>query len=171
MPDRPQAAAPTFTPLELRATLGQFATGVTIITTRDPATGRAVGFTANSFNSVSLEPPLVLWSLSRRSSSLEVFLRSTHFAINVLTAEQRLLAERFSSKAADRFEGVRWSAGTGGSPVIEEVAAVFQCFHHSHHEAGDHLLFIGQVERCERRLGAAPLVFHGGRFFAGLAGA
>lgn len=158
---------PPFTALELRAALGQFATGVTIITTRE-AGGRPVGLTANSFNSVSLEPPLVLWSLARRSSSLAAFTASAHFAINVLAAEQRPLAERFASKAVDRFEGVPWRAGEGGAPVLDGVAAVFECRHHSHHEAGDHVIFIGRVERCERRLGAAPLVFHGGRFFAGL---
>jgi flavin reductase (DIM6/NTAB) family NADH-FMN oxidoreductase RutF len=167
-PARPSAApTPAFTPLELRGALGQFATGVTIITTRE-AGGRPVGLTANSFNSVSLEPPLILWSLARRSSSLPAFVAGAHFAVNVLTAEQRPLAERFASKAADRFEGVAWRAGVGGAPVLDGTAAVFECRHHSHHEAGDHVIFIGQVERCERRLGAAPLVFHGGRFFARL---
>ncbi|MBI5333800.1 MAG: flavin reductase family protein [Burkholderiales bacterium] len=158
---------PPFTALDLRAALGQFATGVTVITTRE-AGGRPVGLTANSFNSVSLEPPLILWSLARRSSSLAAFIAGGHFAVNVLTAEQRPLAERFASKAADRFDGVPWRAGEGGAPVLDGVAAVFECRHHSHHEAGDHVIFIGQVERCERRLGAAPLVFHGGRFFTGL---
>lgn len=167
----PQAAPAPFTTLELRAALGQFATGVTVITTTAAAGesgSRPVGLTANSFNSVSLEPPLILWSLSRRSSSLDAFLAGRHFTVNVLTAEQRLVAERFASKAADRFEGVAWRAGLGGAPVIDGAAAVFECRHHSHHEAGDHVIFIGQVERCERRLGAAPLVFHGGRFFTGL---
>lgn len=167
-PGSPRADPPLpFTALELRAALGQFATGVTIITTRE-AGGRPVGLTANSFNSVSLEPPLILWSLARRSSSLAAFIAGSHFSVNVLTAEQRPLAERFASKAADRFDGVPWRAGEGGAPVLDGVAAVFECRHHSHHEAGDHIIFIGQVERCERRLGAAPLVFHGGRFFAGL---
>lgn len=162
-----RAATPSFTSQEFRAALGQFATGVTIVTTRD-AHGATVGLTANSFNSVSLEPPLVLWSLAKRSSSLAAFEAGTHFCINVLTAEQRMLAERFASKAIDRFEGVTWSEGAGGAPVIDGAAAVFECFHHSHYDAGDHIIFIGQVERCDRRLGAAPLLFHGGRLFTDL---
>ena len=164
---RPVATPPTFTSQEFRAALGQFATGVTIVTTRD-GNGHAVGLTANSFNSVSLEPPLVLWSLSKRSSSLPAFTAGTHFCINVLTAEQRPLAERFASKALDRFEGVQWFDGAGRAPVIAEAAAVFECFHHSHHDAGDHVIFIGQVERCNRRLGAQPLLFVGGRLVADL---
>jgi flavin reductase (DIM6/NTAB) family NADH-FMN oxidoreductase RutF len=164
---RPVAAPPSFTSQEFRAALGQFATGVTIVTTRD-AQGHAVGLTANSFNSVSLEPPLVLWSLSKRSSSLPAFTAGTHFCINVLTAEQRMLAERFASKAVDRFEGVHWRPGSGNAPVIEGVAAAFECFHHSHHDAGDHVIFIGQVERCDRRLGAPPLLFVGGRLVSDL---
>lgn len=162
-----RAAKPSFTSQEFRAALGQFATGVTIVTTRD-AQGATVGLTANSFNSVSLDPPLVLWSLSKRSSSLAAFEAGTHFSISVLTAEQRMLAERFASKAVDRFEGVAWTPGAGGAPVIEGAAAVFECFHHSHYDAGDHIIFIGQVERCERRLGAAPLLFHGGRLVSDL---
>lgn len=158
-----RAAQPSFTSQEFRAALGQFATGVTIVTTRD-AQGHTVGLTANSFNSVSLDPPLVLWSLAKRSSSLAAFKGGTHFCINVLTHEQRLLAERFASKAIDRFDGVAWRSGAGGAPIIDGAAAVFECFHHSHHDAGDHIIFIGQVERCDRRLGSAPLVFHGGRF-------
>lgn len=158
-----RAAKPSFSSQEFRAALGQFATGVTIVTTRDKQ-GHAVGLTANSFNSVSLDPPLVLWSLSKRSSSLPAFKTGTHFCINVLALEQRMLAERFASKALDRFEGVAWRDGSGGAPIIEGAAAAFECFHHSHHDAGDHIIFIGQVERCDRRLGSAPLVFHGGRF-------
>lgn len=158
-----RAAKPSFTSQEFRAALGQFATGVTIVTTRD-AQGHTVGLTANSFNSVSLDPPLVLWSLAKRSSSLAAFENGTHFCINVLTLEQRPLAERFASKAVDRFEGVDWRDGAGGAPIIDGAAAVFECFHHSHYDAGDHIIFIGQVERCDRRLGTAPLVFHGGRF-------
>ena len=160
--DLPRHAPAAFSSQELRAALGQFATGVTIVSTLD-AQGRPVGLTANSFNSVSLEPPLVLWSLARRSGSLPAFAGCAHFCINVLTADQRWLAERFASKALDRFEGVAWHAGVGGSPVIDGAAAVFECRHHSHHEAGDHLIFIGQVERCSRRLGAPPLLFVGGR--------
>ncbi len=161
------AGAPPFTPEEFRAALGQFTTGVTIVTARTPA-GVLVGLTANSFNSVSLSPPLVLWSLARQSSSLTAFLTATHYAINVLAADQRQLAERFARKGIDRFEGVKWREGLTGAPLIPGAVAVFECAHRSHHDAGDHVIFVSQVAHCARRIGAAPLVFHGGRFFSEL---
>lgn len=152
---------------DFRAALGQFATGVTIVTARD-AQGQLVGLTANSFNSVSLSPPLVLWSLGLQSATLPAFQSASHYAINVLAADQRLLAERFARKGIDRFEGTAWRAGLTGAPVIEGAVAVFECRQRSQHEAGDHLVFVGQVEHCRRRVGVAPLVFHGGRFFTDL---
>ncbi|MFW9617786.1 flavin reductase family protein [Aquabacterium sp.] len=159
------AALPPFTSDEFRAALGQFATGITIVTARD-AEGRLVGLTANSFNSVSLSPPLVLWSLSKQSTSMPGFLSATHYAINVLAADQRLLAERFASKGIDRFEGTAWHAGLSGAPVIDGAVAVFECSHRSQHDEGDHVIFVGKVEHCSRRIGVAPLLFHGGRFFS-----
>ncbi|MBA4110856.1 MAG: flavin reductase [Leptothrix sp. (in: Bacteria)] len=165
--DTPVPAGAPFTPEEFRAALGQFTTGVTIVTARTPE-GVLVGLTANSFNSVSLSPPLVLWSLARQSSSLPAFLSATHYAINVLAADQRLLAERFARKGIDRFEGVPWREGLTGAPVIPGAVAVFECAHRSHHDAGDHVIFVSQVAHCNRRIGAEPLVFHGGRFFSDL---
>lgn len=162
---RPVATPPDFTSQEFRAALGQFATGVTIVTTRD-AQGHAVGLTANSFNSVSLSPPLVLWSLAKQSTSMPGFLSATHYAINVLAADQRLLAERFASKGIDRFDGTAWHAGLSGAPVIDGAVAVFECSHRSQHDEGDHVIFVGKVEHCSRRIGVAPLLFHGGRFFS-----
>lgn len=160
------AASPAaYTAQELRAVLGQFATGVTIITTLGTH-GRPVGLTANSFNSVSLVPPLVLWSLSCGSGSAGHFEAASHFAVNVLAAEQRPLAERFASRAQDRFSGVDWRAGTGGVPILEGAAAVFECRARSRYPEGDHVIYVGEVERCARRLGAVPLLFWGGRFFA-----
>lgn len=153
-----------FTSLELRAALSQFATGVTIITTLD-GQGQPIGFTANSFNSVSLDPPLILWSVKRSSNSMPAFEACTSFAVNVLSGEQRLLAERFASKAADRFAGVEWRVGAGGSPVLEGAASVFECRVRSRYPEGDHVIYVGEVLHCTRRLGAAPLVFWGGRFF------
>ncbi len=159
--------ATPFTPEEFRAALGQFATGVTIVTARD-ANGRLLGLTANSFNSVSLSPPLVLWSLTRQSSSMPGLLSAQHYAINVLAADQRLLAERFARKGIDRFEGSPWRPGLTGAPVIEGAVAVFECGHHGQHDAGDHVIFVGKVLHCRRRVGVRPLVFHGGRFFTDL---
>ena len=144
-----------------------FATGVTIVTARDAA-GQRVGLTANSFNSVSLEPPLVLWSLSRRAGSMAAFSSGSHYAINILAADQRALAERFAGQRAGRFDGVALREGACGAPLIDGAAAVFECFNRSRYEEGDHIIFVGEVERCEQRAGASPLIFHGGRFFTEL---
>ncbi len=158
---------PSFSSPEFRAALGSFATGVTIVTALD-ASGRPVGLTANSFNSVSLSPPLVLWSLSKRAGSMPAFTNGSHYAINILAADQRLLAERFASKDVDRFAGVGVRRGAGGVPVLEGSAAVFECFNRSQYEEGDHIIFVGEVEHCERREGALPLIYHGGRYFTEL---
>jgi flavin reductase (DIM6/NTAB) family NADH-FMN oxidoreductase RutF len=162
-----RALAPSFSVPEFRAALGMFATGVTIVTGRD-ADGLRIGLTANSFNSVSLDPPLVLWSLARAAGSMPAFTRGSHYAINILAADQRELAERFSRKAIDRFEGVAYHEGAGGAPILEGAAAVFECFNRSRYAEGDHVIFVGEVERCERRPGAQPLIFHGGRYFTEL---
>jgi flavin reductase (DIM6/NTAB) family NADH-FMN oxidoreductase RutF len=150
-----------------RAALGMFATGVTIVTARG-ADGTLVGLTANSFNSVSLDPPLVLWSLARRAGSMPVFARGSHYAINILAADQKDLAQRFATRDIDRFAGVSWREGTGGAPVLDGVAAVFECANRSQYEEGDHVIFVGEVERCAARAGAQPLIFHGGRYFTEL---
>jgi flavin reductase (DIM6/NTAB) family NADH-FMN oxidoreductase RutF len=162
-----RAQAPSFSVDHFRAALGMFATGVTIVTARD-ANGMRVGLTANSFNSVSLDPPLVLWSLSRQAGSMPAFTRGSHYAINILSAEQRLLAERFASKEPDRFAGVAFREGINGALILEGAAAVFECFNRSQYEEGDHVIFVGEVERCTRREGAQPLIFHGGRYFTEL---
>ncbi|MEO7335232.1 MAG: flavin reductase family protein, partial [Caldimonas sp.] len=112
-----QAAAPGFSMLDFRAALGMFATGVTIVTARDAA-GLPVGITANSFNSVSLSPPLVLWSLARVAGSMAAFERGSHYAINILAADQHDLAVRFAAKSIDRFAGVPFREGAGGAPVL-----------------------------------------------------
>ena len=144
-----------------------FATGVTIVTTR-AADGRPIGLTANSFNSVSLEPPLVLWSLSQAAASLAAFRAGSHYAINVLAADQKALAERFAAKGADRWSGVDSVPGAGGAPLIAGSAATFECFNRSRYDEGDHVIFVGEVERCTWRPGAAPVLLHGGRVFTEL---
>jgi flavin reductase (DIM6/NTAB) family NADH-FMN oxidoreductase RutF len=144
-----------------------FATGVTIVTAR-AADGGVVGLTANSFNSVSLDPPLVLWSLSRAAASLAAFSKGSHYAINVLAADQKALAERFAMRVADRFAGVDFDEGAGGAPLLHGAAATFECFNRSRYEEGDHVIFVGEVERCAHRAGATPLLFHGGRYFTEL---
>lgn len=159
-----QAQPPTFSAQEFRAALGMFATGVTIVTARAPD-GTTLGLTANSFNSVSLAPPLVLWSLSRAAASMPVFSAGSHYAINVLAADQMELADRFARKGADRWAGVTFDLGAGGAPLLHGAAATFECFNRSRYEEGDHVIFIGEVERCAHREGASPLLFHGGRYY------
>ena len=159
-----KAQPPSFSSLEFRIALGMFATGVTIVTAR-AQDGGVVGLTANSFNSVSLEPPLVLWSLARAAASLAAFSKGSHYAINVLAADQKALAERFALKGADRWRGVESSEGLGGAPLLQGAAATFECFNRSRYEEGDHVIFVGEVERCAHRPGASPLLFHGGRFY------
>ncbi len=161
----PRARPPSFTPQEFRSALGMFATGVTIVTAR-AANGRLVGLTANSFNSVSLNPPLVLWSLARAAGSMAVFSAGSHYAINVLAADQQALAQRFAAKDVDRWAGVTWTAGVAGAPLLDGAAASFECFNRSRYEEGDHVIFVGEVERCTHRADASPLLFHGGRFYA-----
>ncbi|MBA2673319.1 flavin reductase family protein [Ramlibacter sp.] len=161
----PAKAAPRpFSSSQFRAALGMFATGVTIVTARDAA-GLPVGITANSFASVSLDPPLVLWSLARVAGSMPVFEQGSHYAINILASDQHDLATRFASRSIDRFAGVPFREGRGGAPVLEGTAAAFECFNRSRYEEGDHVIFVGQVERCTWRAGASPLLFHGGRYY------
>ena len=145
-----------------RDAMAQFATGVTIVTARAPDES-FVGFTANSFNSVSLDPPLVIWSLARRSRSLAAFEGAERYAVNVLAHDQIELARRFSKPHADRFAGVDFRRGEAGAPLIEGCVAWLECRHHALHPAGDHMLFVGEVEACAYRA-AAPLLWHGGRY-------
>ena len=159
--------APPFTRQDFRAALGLFATGVTIVTAR-AADGTPVGLTANSFNSVSLSPPLVLWSLSLQAGSMPVFAKGSHYAIHILAADQRALAERFAARGADRFAGLDWREGSGGVPLLDGAAAVLECHNRNRHEEGDHVIFVGEVEQCRYRADASPLIFHGGRFYTEL---
>jgi flavin reductase (DIM6/NTAB) family NADH-FMN oxidoreductase RutF len=141
-----------------------FATGVTIVTRRT-ASGDLLGLTANSFNSVSLEPPLVLWSLAKAAGSLAEFSAGSHYAINILAADQHDLALRFSTKGLNRFADVAHSKGVSGAPLLDGAAATFECFNRSRYDEGDHVIFVGEVEHCSHRAGASPLLFHGGRFY------
>ena len=160
-----QARPPDFSTLEFRAALCMFATGVTIVTARS-AEGTLVGLTANSFNSVSLAPPLVLWSLSRGASSMAAFSNGMHYAINVLAADQQALALRFATRGANRWAGVAFTEGVRGAPLLAGAAASFECFNRSQYHEGDHVIFVGEVERCAHRAEASPLLYHGGRFYA-----
>ncbi len=157
--------AEPFSQREFRDALGQFATGVTIITARGPQ-GHAVGTTVSSFNAVSLSPALVLWSLGLMANSLPVFRQSTHYAIHVLSAAQKPLAELFARKGADRFSHTAHHDSVHGVPLLEGCAAVFECRNLRQHEEGDHMLFIGEVQRCEHHTDRTPLLYHAGHMHA-----
>ena len=141
-----------------------FATGVTIVTARGPD-GTLTGLTASSFNSVSLTPPLVLWSLAHKSASRLVLATGSHYAINVLAASQKHLAERFATRGVDRWQDVVHRPGICGAPLLEGAVATFECFNRSRHAEGDHVIFVGEVERCTHHAGVPPLLYHGGRFY------
>jgi len=153
---------PPFDAKALRSALGRFTTGVTIATCRD-ADGRAVGLTCNSFNSLSLDPPLVLWSLRASSPALPAFCAASHFAINILAEGQIELSRRFASAVPDRFAEGQWADGISGAPVLGGCTAVFECALRSQQEAGDHVLFIGQVERMHEAA-LPPLLFQAGHY-------
>jgi 3-hydroxy-9,10-secoandrosta-1,3,5(10)-triene-9,17-dione monooxygenase reductase component len=145
-----------------RDALGAFATGVTIVTTRDTE-GRDVGLTANSFNSVSLEPPMVLWSLAKSSLSLPAFLKASHFAVHVLASDQEHLSHRFATRGADKFSGLDIERSSTQIPLLRGCSARFQCRTTFKHEGGDHVIFVGAVEAFDHA-DRPPLVFHGGRY-------
>lgn len=151
-----------FDPRALRQALGRFATGVTIVTCRDAQAAR-VGLTANSFSSLSLDPPLVLWSLRSASPSLAAFRDAPHWAVNVLSDSQVDLSRRFASPTPDKFADGIWSEGLAGVPVLAGAAAVIECDRFDARETGDHWLFIGRVQRVfESPL--APLVYRSGHY-------
>lgn len=150
-------------PRTLRNALGTFATGVTVITAIG-ADGQPLGLTVSSFNSVSLEPPLIVWSLSANSPRLADFVAASHFAVNILAADQRALSDRFASREADRFAGLPLCSGLGGVPLLPGCLAWFECANEIRHEGGDHLIFIGRVERVTVGEAKPPLVFQGSRY-------
>ena len=146
----------------LRDALGAFATGVTIVTTRD-SRGRDVGLTANSFNSVSLDPPMVLWSLAKNAASLGVFMDATHFAVHVLASDQEELSLRFAVRGAQKFNGLALERGVQGIALLSGCSARFQCRTAFRYEGGDHMIFVGTVETFDHS-DRLPLVYHGGGY-------
>ena len=151
-------------PLAFRLALSRFPTGVCIMTTR-AETGVAVGLTVSSFNSVSLQPPLILWSLQRSSPSLSLFQNARHFAVNVLAEDQATLSNRFASPIANKFEGIRTCEGLGGIPLIDRAAAHFVCSGWAQYDGGDHVLILGEVKYFAH-WHRVPLVFMGGAYEA-----
>lgn len=131
---------------DLRRAFGNFATGVTVVTTLDAA-GKPCGFTANSFTSVSIDPPLLLVSIARTAFGCEVFTASQGFAVNILARSQRELSNRFAAAGTDKFANLKWQAAAKGSPILDGVVAWFDCSHHEQVDAGDHIILIGRVRQ------------------------
>ena len=155
-------ASEPFDTLSFRRSLGMFATGVTVVTART-AEGRRIGLTVNSFNSVSLDPPLIVWSLARHLPIAGEFLACSHYAINVLAADQLAVSQRFASREADKFLGIPCREGVTGAPLIDDCCAWFECRNGVRHDGGDHILFLGEVEAFCKGEGL-PLLYFGGRY-------
>lgn len=153
-------------PKAFRQALSHFATGVTVVTTRDAA-GQPIGVTASSFNSVSLEPPLVLWSIGRNAYSYPVFAETQHFAVHVLAEHQQEWSNRFGRAGEDKFGGLNWCDGIAALPLLEGCPVRFECSVEHRYEGGDHMILVGRVLRVtEADCAAAPLLFHRGRYAA-----
>ncbi|MDO5604816.1 MAG: flavin reductase [Paracoccus sp. (in: a-proteobacteria)] len=156
------AAISEIDPRQFRQALGAFTTGVTVVTACG-ADGTDVGLTANSFNSVSLEPPMVLWSLGKSSSNLHHFMAAEHFAVHILAADQQTVSDGFAKKGTDRFAGLEFARGHGDVPLLEGCATRLECRTTHRYEGGDHIIFVGEVlsfDASDRR----PLVFHSGKY-------
>lgn len=145
-----------------RRALGNFATGITIVTAKGPD-GEKVGVTANSFNSVSMDPPLILWSIDKRSSALETFRNASHFAVNILASDQSDLSNNFAKPQDDKYANIQYLDGMGGAPVFEGVAGYFECESWQFVEGGDHWIIIGKVENFVDA-SKPPLVYHQGGY-------
>jgi flavin reductase (DIM6/NTAB) family NADH-FMN oxidoreductase RutF len=148
--------------MEFRRALGQFATGITIVTTRD-ADDRPQGLTVNAFCSVSLEPPLVLVCLDRRADTNRGLAHTALFTVSVLSEEQESLSRRFAAGGPLKFEGLELPVGASGLPVIPGALATLECRVVSSHDAGDHTIYIGAVEHLSCTAGR-PLVYHGSTY-------
>lgn len=147
---------------QLRGLLGQFATGVTVVTTTGQD-GRKIGMTANSFTSVSLEPPLILWNIAKTATHLEDFRECEHFAINILNEQQEQTSNHFARSASDKFNSIDQVEEILGVPVLSDALATLVCKSYQWVEAGDHYIILGQIEHCSINSGK-PLLFHNGKY-------
>ena len=166
MSDAPAASSEYRTgsdPRTLRDALGCFATGVTIVTCLDGA-GKPVGLTANSFTSVSLDPPLLLVCIAKAAASAEAMVAASHFAVNVLQTGQQPASIRFATRHEDRFGPNDWSPGEYGAPVLEKSLGVFECEAYRVHDGGDHHMLIGQVVKARFDAGLDPLLYFRGSY-------
>lgn len=155
---------PGFDSTTFRRAAGQFATGVTVVTTL--FRGRPKGLTVNSFSSVSLAPPLVLWNLGEGSDSHQAFMESDGFAVHILHAGQQELAMRFAKRGADKFSRTPWRSGGSGLPLLSDCLVALECSVEHRYPGGDHAIIVGRVDAIHHGEPAPPLIFHGGSFVA-----
>ncbi|MFW6061079.1 MAG: flavin reductase family protein [Phycisphaeraceae bacterium] len=146
-----------------RQALGLFPTGVTIITALDP-NGERLGMTVNSFNTVSLDPPLVLFSIARNAYSMDALLKAKYYAVNLLDLEQTDLSTRFARALGDKWTDVNYHPGRSGVPLLDSALAWFECESHAHHDGGDHVIFVGRVLSYHANPDGEPLVFFRGQY-------
>lgn len=152
---------------ELRRALAQFATGVTVVTVLS-SDAEPVGMTANSFASVSLDPPLALWSLARSAASFEAFRRASRWRVHVLAADQLEVAKRFATRGADKFAVGEWTYPPGAPPQLHHCVAWYECTSRSQHDEGDHVILVGRIDALGTP-GGSPLIFHDSRYVTHLA--
>ncbi|HZH27176.1 MAG TPA: flavin reductase family protein [Azospirillaceae bacterium] len=146
-----------------RDALGFFATGIAVVTTTD-GTGAPIGLTVNSFTSVSLDPPLVLFCIDRGTQCLEAFAQTGRFAVNILEEGQRAISARFASPVADRFDRVEYTPGLGGCPLLAGCLSTLECELRAVHDGGDHVILVGEVVRLAHAGGGRPLLYFRGAY-------
>ena len=154
-----------FTTRDLRNVLGCFATGIAVITTRDPE-GRPVGVTVNSFTSVSLDPPLIAFCLDRNAFSLPAFESAGHFAVNILSEHQEPISAAFarSGSSSDKFVGLALDSGSNGAPLLPECLSYIECANRGAHDGGDHIIYLGRVTCVHPATERRPLLYYRGRY-------
>jgi 3-hydroxy-9,10-secoandrosta-1,3,5(10)-triene-9,17-dione monooxygenase reductase component len=150
-------------PDRLRRAFGMFATGVTIISAQHPVQG-LVGMTVNSFTSVSLDPPLILFSLARTSYTLQPLLESPAFVVNILRDGQRALSHRFAHSGGEKWQGLSWRAAASGAPILAGCIAFFDCVHHAQYDGGDHIVLLGRVMAMDVEAEGEPLLYFHSRY-------
>ena len=147
---------------EFRDAMGCFATGITVVTARSKE-GENVGCTANSFSSVSLDPPLVLWAIAKNANSYDAFIEAENFAIHVLHSGQEDMSRLFATKDVDKFSEIKWTEGQGGTPLLNEYSVRFECTTEDIYEGGDHMIIVGRVFNMDNP-DAEPLGFYQGKY-------
>ncbi len=159
----PTSPDPSFDESQFRDALGQFPTGVTVITSQS-ATGDPVGITVSSFNAVSLDPPLILFSVAKRCHSLRLLQDARAYAVNVLRGHQNEISDRFSKVNSEKWSGVKFCAGTTGSPILDSALAAYECEPYAEYDGGDHIIFVGRVVNIETDGEGQPLIFFRGAY-------